>query len=939
MLHSPILIPPSAAFWPEVARALLTDDLLATPRFGSVPVGRNEADSSIDLSSLRIVVPTFFHAGLLQTALANRIKAAFIPPRITTLSAWLNLLPPDSKASGGSERLMALYAELRQHAWLKKLFGARRNPDLLPLAQTLLGLCDELSAHLLPGIDRMAGSVERRWQAALEKLSPAARNLLSNEAQLVWSIWKTQLDGKDPCAIRLRQLTLLAQRVNRGSANSIVAPLIWIAPVEPTPMEQSFLNACASYQPVLPILLDWRATAIHPAYALAWPELTMSEIGPNVDAHGATDSSVGQVPDSAPLQTPTRPAGFSLCPSTNLEQEAMHAAQIVIDWLQAGKSEIAIIAQDRVSARRLRALLERAQVLVIDETGWTLSTTRAAAGLAAWFDVVASRAETVALLDFLKSPFLLAGNADKPALVMTIEHALLRENALGGWEAMQRVLAASLDTGNFRHAREAAALIAAQADLFGGRKSITQWSMATRNALQAMDMLDALSADAAGAQVVALLDAIRQDGAEVEQMFSFSEWRAFVSLHLENTTFIPPRGDNRVRMMPLSGARLRSFDAVLIVGTDAEHLPSHPNETLFFSDAVRRELGLATRESFMRQQLRDFTELLSFNSEVVACWQSSRDGEANPVSPWIERLQLVLERAGSEKIPLRQVTIAQQKLQSTPPMRPAPSAPHLLPEKLSASGYNSFIACPYQFFATRMLGLSGLDELSDMPQKRDYGEWLHEILHLFHNATRDEVCTAERREQLLREISDRVFAEALEKNAATLSFYARWQKVIPAYLEWAGQREADGWRFVIGEEWKTRLLEWPGGQILLHGRVDRTDQNADGERAVLDYKTSALSSLRDRLRQGEDHQLAFYGLLTDSAENPVVAAHYVSLELSNSKSGDIAADRFPERQGLLEKHLASGLQAISRGAPLPANGIEVVCQYCEVRGLCRKGAW
>ena len=26
-------------------------------------------------------------------------------------------------------------------------------------------------------------------------------------------------------------------------------------------------------------------------------------------------------------------------------------------------------------------------------------------------------------------------------------------------------------------------------------------------------------------------------------------------------------------------------------------------------------------------------------------------------------------------------------------------------------------------------------------------------------------------------------------------------------------------------------------------------------------------------------------------------------------------------------------------AGLPANGTESVCQYCEVRGLCRKGAW
>ena len=27
------------------------------------------------------------------------------------------------------------------------------------------------------------------------------------------------------------------------------------------------------------------------------------------------------------------------------------------------------------------------------------------------------------------------------------------------------------------------------------------------------------------------------------------------------------------------------------------------------------------------------------------------------------------------------------------------------------------------------------------------------------------------------------------------------------------------------------------------------------------------------------------------------------------------------------------------GAPLPANGVDAVCNYCEMRGLCRKVEW
>jgi ATP-dependent helicase/nuclease subunit B len=33
------------------------------------------------------------------------------------------------------------------------------------------------------------------------------------------------------------------------------------------------------------------------------------------------------------------------------------------------------------------------------------------------------------------------------------------------------------------------------------------------------------------------------------------------------------------------------------------------------------------------------------------------------------------------------------------------------------------------------------------------------------------------------------------------------------------------------------------------------------------------------------------------------------------------------------------MRAVAGGAPLPASGIELVCRYCDVRGLCRKGGW
>ncbi|MGZ3238681.1 MAG: PD-(D/E)XK nuclease family protein, partial [Burkholderiaceae bacterium] len=234
MLFNPLLIKSSANFWPEVVCALLQSALL----------DKDAQRPSQDMSNIRVVVPTFTHIQQLKMALAAQIEGTFIPPRIVTLSGWLSLVPPTQKPLSDSDRLMSLYAELRQHAWLKKLFIARRNTDLLPLAQTILKLSDELTQSQLPSLQIAPDAAEARWQAALAQLPNNAKHVLSDESQLVWTIWKSQLDGNDAIAQRYAQMMQLAERAEE--------PLVWISPLGPNEMEQAFLQAYGKRQSVLP---------------------------------------------------------------------------------------------------------------------------------------------------------------------------------------------------------------------------------------------------------------------------------------------------------------------------------------------------------------------------------------------------------------------------------------------------------------------------------------------------------------------------------------------------------------------------------------------------------------------------------------------------------------------------------------------------------------
>ncbi|MDE2428819.1 MAG: PD-(D/E)XK nuclease family protein, partial [Burkholderiales bacterium] len=366
----------------------------------------------------------------------------------------------------------------------------------------------------------------------------------------------------------------------------------------------------------------------------------------------------------------------------------------------------------------------------------------------------------------------------------------------------------------------------------------------------------------------------------------------------------------------------------------AKHLPSQPSDVLFFANAVRRECGLDTRESRQRQQLRDFAELLLSNSNVVLSWQGHIDGEHNPVSPWIAQLNLTLERTTQTQLNETRTDIGLQSLNVVHVSQPCPVAPSLLPKTLSASAHNSLVVCPYQFFAGRMLGLSAMDELSDMPEKRDYGDWLHAILKQFHDRLSLDIGAD--KEQLLRQTSSEFFENILQDSPAALAYKVRWDKVIPAYIAWLNQHEQEGWKFAIGEVWCEKPLFWDGGEILLRGRIDRMDVNANNAYAVLDYKTKTVTDLRKRLSIGEDHQLPFYGLLSEQA---VESASYVALELAQGKAGEVVASDFTEWTEALAQSIKESMQAIQGGAALPAQGVETACQYCDMRGLCRKGAW
>jgi ATP-dependent helicase/nuclease subunit B len=901
--YSTLFIPHGADFWPHLARHLIAS------------VSETKHTQAVtDLSGYCVMLPSFAHAAQCRAALATILGNTFIPPQLTTLSAFLKKQIPDANQlipSADSERLMLLYASLRKVPWLKELMVAHRNTDLLPLAKTLLAVGDELTEALLPTALSMPQHIEKRWQIALQRLSPKAVSLLSDEAKLVWTIWETQRDARDPAVHRYAAL--------KKAAASASQPCWFISARALNAFEKDFLTSYAARCPVQLVLPDWSEASVPKIFSACWPELLS-------DSVPQPSSSIQEA--SSPS---SKNYALTLSEARDLEEEAQRAAQTVVAWMQEGKKQIAIIPQDRMVARRVRALLERADIAVSDETGWKLSTTRAAAVLASWLELVASNAQTLALLDFLKSPFLFPDPEIEAQQRMSIEKALVKEGITGGWKEIKSALI------DLPLASELMEAMAREAARFSGNKTITEWVQITRGVFDALGLLTAFAEDVAGRQILELMDAVGRDCSVLKEKFSLTEWRALINLELEQTIFVAPRSDKRVIIVPLHDTQLRYFDAVIILGGDAAHLPIPSTETLFFADVVRSELGLASRAMRHQEQCRYLAALLLHCPLVVLSWQSQRHGETNPVSTWIQRLQLQLAIEKLAPLAIHDVVVPTIPLQQQLPTPPQPRVADLLPTALSASGVNTLHTCPYQFFASRLLKLSALDGINELPQKRDYGDWVHDILLRFERALQEAPVPIAQQAALLEVATEAVFTPLLDKNPAALGFYVQWKKMMPEYLEWAQKHAAKDWLFELGEHDAERELTWENQEqkfsIRLHGRIDRIDTN-NQQRMIIDYKTIDPSRLRKGLKQIEDHQLAFYGLMMEITDVP---ARYVAFD--KTKVVEIEAKPYAEWCAALKEQIQIHISDMANDVPLPANGVGKACDWCEMRGLCRKGAW
>ncbi|RYF08275.1 MAG: PD-(D/E)XK nuclease family protein [Comamonadaceae bacterium] len=635
--------------------------------------------------------------------------------------------------------------------------------------------------------------------------------------------------------------------------------------------------------------------------------------------------------DDAAVVRTAPAATVSLHAAEDAEDEAQRAAACVLQHLDAGHTPVALAATDRALTRRVTALLDGVGVPVHDENGWTLSTTRAAAQLMAMLRAGAWNASTDAVLECLKQ---------MPAVDAMGLRALekwLRRTGLAQWSAV-----AAIDLSRDASLEAVAALIElAQAwrEPMRAARPLAEWLAALRSTLQQTQLWEALQADAAGARVLAELRLPEGLDADLEALdgagrrMSLADFTRWVDDVLEAGRYRPDHlAEAAVVVLPLSQLLARPFCALVLPGCDEKRLQAAPEPPGPWTQAQREGLGLPTRDVLESAQRAAWHGALRIPRVDVLWRVGDEGGEPLLASPLVLALQLDGHAApGADGRESRTVAAA-------PVSRPAPIGSQLPVARLSSTAYSDLRHCPYRFFALRQLELQESDELGAEVDKRDFGTWLHAVLQHFHEAlANDPTQDGAARAALMDEAAASATRAQRLDAGEFLPFASGWPALRKGYLQWLARHEAEGASFRRAEVRATQPL----GTVQLVGMLDRIDAvhpagGGEPVSLVIDYKTESDSVTRKRLGAGsEDTQLAFYAALL---QDDHLRAAYVNVgergETQSHEQEDVVALRDQLVEGILHD-----FERIAQGAPLPALGEGAVCEWCAVRGLCRKDSW
>jgi ATP-dependent helicase/nuclease subunit B len=931
-------VAPGRPFLTALAGAVLNGDL---PRPGGAP------PDALALPATTILLPTRRAARALQEAfLSASCGRALLLPRISPIAEAneeLTLLTalsgPEVFAAGAEdiapavseiERRVALTGLVLRWTELMRKPAAAAGDGIEPYAAAGAGTAAQ-AAKLAAELARLMDDVETEnvSLARLKHLVPDAfsahwqKTLEFLDIVLDW--WPQHLAERGVLSPMERRNRLILAEARRLGAKP-AGPVIVAGVTGSIPATVELMRVAAGMPEgaiVLPGLDQHLDTASWQAIVPNHPEHPQFGLKRLIEALGIAREDVRVLPGPEPGQTARmrqhflsealRPAatterwhsfigaadraefraalsGISCLEAPTTEDEAEAIALIMREAAETPGRTAALVARDRLLARRVATRLEAWGIIVDDSGGRPLAKTMPGTFLDLVIEAQHSAFAPVPLMALLKHPLtrlgLPAGQIRRAARALEI--AALRTAYFGrgidGVEAAleraardvtsgaaRRQAVRSLHDKDWQAARE---LIGRLERAFAPlsklcsrerRQPLREFVIAHIAAAEALAALpetkarcslwDGEAGEVASVFLAGLIDESLSTLAIVAADYP-DLYRGFIAGEI-----VRPRVPAHPRLAiwgPLE-ARLQQADVVILGGLNEGTWPEAADPGPWLNRPMRQVLGLPQPEERIGHAAHDFVGLLGA-PRVYLTRAQKIDGVPTVASRWLLRLQALLDGLGiadavaAEK-PWLAWAMARNDCSERKIVRaPEPRPPVLLrPRRLSVTEVESWIANPYAIFAGKVLALAPLPMLGAEPDAALRGSIIHQALARF--ATTFPVALPADPERELLRIAEEVLADYLG-NPRIAAF---WLPRLERFAAWFGATEPARRSGVVkghAEVSGTRVLDAPGGPFTLRARADRIDVRGDGI-VITDYKSSAsLGSLKSNAERGYAPQLA-----------------------------------------------------------------------------------
>jgi CRISPR/Cas system-associated exonuclease Cas4 (RecB family) len=414
-----------------------------------------------------------------------------------------------------------------------------------------------------------------------------------------------------------------------------------------------------------------------------------------------------------------------------------------------------------------------------------------------------------------------------------------------------------------------------------------------------------------------------------------SFWRRVEHVLAIEPLRLPDRRRDCVHVLDVVEARQWELPCIFVCGMTERHFPQYHREDPLLGDAERRRLGLTTAAERQAQErfLFDFAVSRATEAVILSYPRFDEQGEKALPSFFLAGIPLSTAAAPTAR-PIGDAAGGEQ------PEQAQRGVMQMAQSRLSPSAIESFLQCPFQFFARYTLGLrprppAPRDRLDVLAQ----GSILHRIL-------------AEHARTPLpgRALFEQIFEEECEKRRIPRTY--RTEAVRLELLRNFEAFLADRSLNLAG--WQTRTeekFEFPlETGLAIHGRIDRLEIATDRRALVIDYKYSAPNRIHGHVEDSAGGHRVQAGLYLAAAERALALAPAGMLFCGVKK--EIAWEGWHASIGLragtastnqvLRDLIAAAEQSARRAhagilagriEPEPANPDQ--CRSCDFRDICR----